>query len=271
MEVTRADRVRQLTVVVGALLAVAAAFVGSGAAGGPSQPEIGDGALAPEATLVAPGRPAFAIWSVIYTGLVLWAVRQALPARGADPRERSTGWLLLASLVLNACWITVVQAGLLGWSVPVIVVLLGVLAVLATRLAAAPGPRALDRVLVDGTAGLYLGWVSIATVANVAAVLASAGWTDPWPGAQAWAVAVLVVAAAVGGLLARTVGRTWSAVGRWAVAAALAWGLVWVAVARSTGEPQSAVTATAAGLAAAVVLGAAAVTGSAAGRTPRSG
>lgn len=242
-----ADVVRQVTVLLGSLLAIAGAFIGSGALG-ESQPEVGDGALAADATLVAPGQPAFSIWSVIYTGLLAYAVWQALPARRTDPRQRRVGWLVLASMVLNALWIGVVQLEALVWSVPVIVLLLVTLAVVHVRLVASRPRGVVEAVVLDGTAGLYLGWVSVATIANVAAVLTAQGLTVLGLGGETWAVVVLAVAAIVGCGLA-VHGR-----GRLAVGAALAWGLTWIAVARATGEPRSLSTATAAAVAAAVVV-----------------
>jgi hypothetical protein len=244
------DLVRQVVVLVGSLVAIVGAFIGSGATGGEDQTEVGDGALAADATLVAPGQPAFAIWSVIYTGLLAYAIWQALPSRRADSRQRRVGWLVLASMLLNALWIGVVQADLLVLSVPVIVVLLAVLAVVHVRLVASRPRGALEAVVLDGTLGLYLGWVSVATVANTAAVLASAGYTELGLGGEVWAVLVLTVAALVG------VGLAVHSRGRLAIGAALAWGLAWIAVARATDEPRSTVTAVAAGVAAAVVVAA---------------
>jgi hypothetical protein len=229
----RADLVRQVVVLVGAVVAIVGAFLGSGAVGA-DQTQVGDGALAPEATLIAPARPAFAIWSVIYTGLTVWAIWQALPSRRRDPRQRRLGWLLLASLLLNAAWIAVVQAGLLGASVPVIVLLLGVLIAMAARLRTLPASGWWDRLVVDGTTGLYLGWVCVATIANVAAVLASAGYDELGLGGTTWAVVVLAVAGVLGVALA-----AWTRSP--AASLAIAWGVAWVAVARSSGEPQSAV------------------------------
>ena len=264
---TSSDVLRQVVVLLGSAVAIVGAFIGSGATGGESQPEIGDGARAADATLVAPGQPAFSIWSVIYTGLVAYAIWQALPAQRADPRQRRVGWLVLVSMVLNAVWIGVVQAGLLTLSVPVIVALLATLVVVVLRLQRTPADGTVETVVLDGTMGLYLGWVSVATIANVAAVLTSAGLTRPLGLApEVWSVAVLAVAAAVGLLLARYAGA------RWTIAVALAWGLAWIAIARWSGEPQSTPTAVAAATAAVVVLlGPLLLRGSAAGRTPRAG
>lgn len=241
------DVVRQVTVLVGSLLAVVAAFLGSGAVG-ESQREVGDGALASDATPVAPGEPAFSIWSVIYTGLVAYAVWQALPARRADERQRAVGWLVLATMALNAVWIAVVQAGGLGASVVVIVVLLATLVLTMARLRASAPRGAIEAVVLDGTMGLYLGWVTVATVANAFAVAVAEGALTEGSAADAWAVGALAAAGAAGVVYA-----SWTR-GRLAIGAAIAWGLCWVVVARTTGTLLSAPAAVAAGIAAGVVL-----------------
>lgn len=239
--------VRQLAVAVGAAVAVATSLVGSGALGGTPIAEAAGGALSADATLVAPAGAAFSIWSVIYAGLVAFAVFQALPSRRGDPRQRRVGWLVLASLLLNAGWILCVQAGLVAVTVPVIVALLAVLVLAWTRLLRTPATSLAEAVVVDGTVGVYLGWVSIATVANVAAALADAGMDPSGAAATAWALAVLAVAAGVGVLLAV------AGSGRFAPAAALAWGLSWIAVGR-VDDPAAPAVAVAAALAAAVAL-----------------
>src|ERR1700712_5282102 len=113
------DLPRQLTVLVSAIIAIVGAFIGSGAAGGTPIQDAAGGALAADATPIAPGGPAFAIWSVIYAGLIAYAVWQLLPAQRRDPRQRTLGYPIAASLILNAAWILSVQFGLLGLSVPV--------------------------------------------------------------------------------------------------------------------------------------------------------
>lgn len=242
------DRLRPVVVAVCAVIALLVSLIGSGAFVGTPINEAADGALSAEATLVAPAGPAFSIWSVIYVGLIGLAVLQALPGRREDPRQRRVGWLVAASMLLNAAWIGCAQLGWLIGTALTIVALLAVLVVAFLRLREA-GPRSwTERILVDGVMGLYLGWVSIATVANLAAVFADAGAPRVGPAATGWAAVVLGVAAAVGVALA-VAGR-----GRWAPAVALAWGLAWVAAGRSTGEPRAEVVAVLAAVAAAVVL-----------------
>jgi hypothetical protein len=240
--------VRQTLVVVGAIVAVAGAVVGSGFVGGTPIPRVAGGVLGPDATMVAPAGAAFSIWSLIYLGLVAYAVWQALPSQASRPRQRAIGYWMLASLLLNAAWILSVQAGLLAVSVAVIAALLVVLIVTFARLRRDPARTRADAVLLDGTVGLYLGWVMVATVANVAAALTAAGFTGFGVSPHVWGMAIIVLVAIVGCALA-----VWDG-GRLAPALASAWGLVWIGVSRLTGSLQSPTVAVTAFAAAALIL-----------------
>ena len=244
----RRDLVRQIVVVVSAVLAIVGSFIGSGAAGGTPIQDASNGALAADATLIAPGGPAFSIWSVIYAGLVAYAIWQALPAQRADARQRRLGYPVAASLILNAAWILSVQLGLLGFSVPVIVLLLADLAWIFVILVRSRPQNIVDTIVTDGTMGLYLGWVCVATAANISAVLVAVGFRGFGLDPEAWAITVIGVAGLVG------IGLALFGRGRLAPAAALAWGLVWVAVARLNGDLLSPPTAVAALTAAGAVL-----------------
>ncbi|MEU5843835.1 tryptophan-rich sensory protein [Rhodococcus sp. NPDC047139] len=244
---TGRDIARVITVAVSAPVAVVVSFFGSGAAGGTPVAEAAGGALSADATAVAPGGPAFTIWSLIYAGLLALAVWQALPANHTDARQRAAGWWIAASMLLNAAWITAVQFDQVWLSVVVIVALLAVLVrvfLIFTR--ALPSSR-LEAVVVDGTMFVYLGWVSVATVANTSAALRYEE-IDPFGwGADVWAIIVLAVVAAVSVLLA-LVGR-----GRLAVTGALVWGLAWIAVARTSDDGLTSTPAAVSAVTAAVV------------------
>lgn len=242
-----ADRTRQVAVAVSAVLGVAVSTIGSGAFAGRRVTEVAGGVLDTDATLVAPAGPAFAIWGVIYTGLLALAVWQLLPGRAVDPRQRASGWWVAASGVLNAAWIGSVQAEALWVSVLLIAGLLAVLVVALLRLGSPAAGSTVERVIVDGTLGIYLGWVCIATVANTAAALVWSGVDPTGSTATAWALIVLAVAAAVGVVLALGLRRV-------APGIALAWGLTWVGVERLTAEPASTAVGVAAIVAAAVSL-----------------
>src|SRR5688572_16733931 len=121
------DIVRQSSVIAAATFMLIAAFFGTGAAGGTSVQELQGGALDADGSFLAPGRPAFAIWTVIYAGLIAYAVWQALPRQRASARERSMGWWIAATMVLNGMWLVTSQFGSLFSTVVAIVVLLAAL------------------------------------------------------------------------------------------------------------------------------------------------
>ena len=235
-----ADTIRQLVVLVTSLLAIGAAFLGSGAFAGTPIQDAAGGWLDADSTLIAPARPAFGIWSVIYTGLLAYALWQLLPAQRRSDRHRRIGYGVAASLVLNALWIGVVQYDLLGASLAIIAVLVALLAWLFIQIRRMPPRSVLDALITDGSIGLYLGWVVVATAANATAVLAAAGF-DGWGIAPVvWAVIVVAVATGVGVAIG-IAGR-----GRIAPMLSLCWGLAWVGFARLTDEPASRITGIAA-------------------------
>lgn len=256
--VTRQDRLRQVVVTVSEVLCVVGTLVGMGVLGTRVEESSG-GALAADATLLAPAGPAFSIWSVIYLGLAAYVVWQWLPANAVTERTRRTGWLVALSMLLNATWLLVTQQGWIWASVLVIAALMAVLGRILVGLSGRSPRSTAERIVVDGTFGLYTGWVAVATCANVAAALVDSGVEVPGAAGEWIGVLVLGVAVAVAALLAHRVG------GRIAVAVAMAWGLGWIAVGRLADQPASTVVGVAAAIAALAVI---AVTVIGRGRVP---
>ncbi|WP_091229253.1 tryptophan-rich sensory protein [Microbacterium sp. 3J1] len=253
MESRTQDIARQIVIIASATFMLIAAAVGSGAFGGTSVSELQGGALSAEGSYLAPAGPAFSIWSLIYLGLIAYTVWQALPAQRTDERQRSVGWWIAATMILNGLWLVTAQFLSLPLTVIVIALLLAALARVIVILGRTRPRTWPDRILVDGANGLHFGWVTIATVANTAAwftQIAPAAWADQ---AEVWAVAVLAVVLVIGVASALVTKRI-------APALATAWGLAWLAVGRLTGEPESTVTAIA-GIIVAVALVAAGVIG----------
>ncbi|AGF73265.1 tryptophan-rich sensory protein [Corynebacterium halotolerans] len=231
---------------VGVAAAIVTAFFGSGALGGTPVSEAAGGALSADATPVAPAGSAFSIWSVIYLGLAAYALWQLTPTARRSSRQRALRpWALLSAL-LNAAWIWAVQFDLLIGSVVVIVLLLAVLIRIMFILGAPRTGGWLEVLLVDGTFGLYMGWVSVATLANTYALLVAEG-IELFRGIPLGVVGI-VVAAGIG-VATALISR-----GRIAPGLATAWGLAWVAVGRTEGQYESQVLVWTAAVAAAVVL-----------------
>ena len=191
---TRADLVRVVAVVLGALAQIAGSPLGAALPGARSVAEVSD----TYATVVTPAGWAFSIWGLIFALCLAYAVYQALPAQHTRAVHRRAGWALAVAFAANTAWELVFpQEG--DWLL--VANLLIVVVVAATAFALArlqvPEPQGLDRVLPTVAASLLLGWVTIATVANVAISGAHLGAPTESALASGAGIVALVAAAAV--------------------------------------------------------------------------
>ncbi len=149
-------------------------------------------------TLFTPAGYTFAIWGVIYLLLLGFVVYQAR-FWGKEPPAflQRIGWLFLLSCAANAAWLPAFHYLQLGLSLLLILLLLGSLTGIYLRLdigKSSPAPA--ERWLVHLPFSVYLGWVSVATIANTSILLTHLGWDGQPGGPQLWTV--VVIAAAVG-------------------------------------------------------------------------
>jgi benzodiazapine receptor len=151
------------------------------------------------AVLFVPAGYVFAIWGLIYLLLIAFVIYQARPAAREDPRLRAVGWPFVASCLLNAAWLVAWHYGYYPLSVGIMLALLGCLIVIYRRLGVGRGsPPGRERWLVDLPFSVYLGWITVATVANVSIMLFDAGWNGQPLGPVPWTIAMLVVGAGLG-------------------------------------------------------------------------
>ena len=239
----------RLLVSVAELLCLYGTLVGSGVLGQSIRFASG-GVFSSEATLIAPGVPAFSIWAVIYVGLFVVTLWYWLPSDRTAVRLGPIAGLVAASMLLNAAWILVVQASLVPLSVLVIATLAVVLGMLNDRLSRSRPSSRVEALVIDGTFGLYLGWVSVAVCANVASALVDVGTAATGIGATVATVAVLALVGVLGWVLSRRLP------GRLGIPVGIVWGLAWIAYQRSHGAPESMPVALFAAVVAAWVAGA---------------
>ena len=147
----------------------------------------------------------FAIWGIIYIGWIAFAVYQFLPAQKESPRLRRLGWLFAISGLFNAAWLVCWHYNLFGLSVLVMLTLLILLIASYLKLNVGRTPvSAAEKWTVDIPFSVYLGWISVATIANVTDWLYSVNWNGFGLAPQLWAVIMLAVASLVGLLMALT-------------------------------------------------------------------
>jgi len=145
----------------------------------------------------------FSIWGIIYIGWIAFAIYQFLPAQKESPRLRRLGYWFSLSGLLNAGWLFCWHYNLFGLSVLVMLTLLGTLLVSYLKLQVGKtSVSTTEKWSVDIPFSVYLGWVSVATIANITDWLYFIEWSGFGIRPQVWAVIMLVVASVVGALMA---------------------------------------------------------------------
>lgn len=149
-------------------------------------------------TLITPAGYVFSIWGIIYILLAAFAIYQALPSQKDKTYQKQIGALFILSSIFNCAWLFLWQYDYITFSVIVMFALLATLITIYTRLGIGKTKAPLiEKLLIQMPFSVYLGWITIATIANVSAALVSLNWGGLGINADTWAVIVLLVALVV--------------------------------------------------------------------------
>jgi translocator protein len=184
------------------------------------------------ATLIAPAGYVFSIWGVIYLLLLGYVAYQVSAKRKDSPFQAKIGYLFIISCIVNICWLLLWHYEMIAASVILMLILFASLLLIYTRLGI--GVMKVERnewLFVQLPFSVYLGWITVATIANVAAALVSLGQTELALGAVNWTILVIAVAVLITGMVLWTRKDI-------AYAAVLIWALIGVYVKQSSVTPQ---------------------------------
>ncbi len=158
-------------------------------------------------TLFTPAGYVFAIWGVIYTLLGVFTVYQALPTqRGKEFTER-IGYVYLVSGLANSLWIVLwVREAIVASTGMMFVLLASLLAIYRSlNIGEAPVPRG-EQLAVHLPFSVYLGWITVAAIANVAASLVAVNWGGGGISPAQWTMLMIGVAVLVAAIVIWTRG-----------------------------------------------------------------
>jgi benzodiazapine receptor len=149
--------------------------------------------------LFTPAGYVFSIWGLIYLALIGFAVYQALPSQANNPNLDKIGlWFSLSNL-FNAGWIFAWHYRVLWLSELLMIGLLASLLIIYTRLQIGKTRVSpVEGLFTRFPFSLYLGWISVATIANTSVLLFAAGWNGFQLSPEFWTVLVIAVGAALG-------------------------------------------------------------------------
>lgn len=140
----------------------------------------------------------FSIWGVIYLFLFLYTLFQTWIiwklSNGEKNTIQSIGMLYILSCIANAAWILLWHYELVFISVIVMLVLLITLVSIYLKTRGGKDTSFKEKLCVSSTFSLYLGWITVATIANITAWLVDIKWTGWGVSPQIWTAIVIVVA-----------------------------------------------------------------------------
>ena len=140
----------------------------------------------------------FAIWGLIYIGLIAYAIYQALPAQKNNPRLQAISWWVVLGGLANCAWIFLWHYQQFVGTLAAMLILLATLIAVYLRLGSGPTKvTAGETWVVRVPFSIYLGWITVATVANVTDVLNYLKWNSFGLAAQTWFLIVLVAVLAI--------------------------------------------------------------------------
>lgn len=140
----------------------------------------------------------FSIWGLIYLGLIAFTLYQALPGQRSNDRLRRVGYWFALSCLANAAWIFLWHYNRFPLSLVVMLVILACLLMVYLRLGIGQAAAStVEKWVVNAPFSVYLGWITVATVANATSVLYDLGWGGWGVGPEAWAALMIVAATAI--------------------------------------------------------------------------
>jgi hypothetical protein len=141
-------------------------------------------------SLFTPAAFTFAIWSLIYLALALFVVYQSLPSQRQNKTlAEISGWFK-AGCAANALW-------MFTWHLEWIMVALLLMILLLVSLIMIYRKVGAQVWQVRVPFSLYLGWASVATIANLSAMQTALGWQNLAMTEVSWTLLKLAIAGAV--------------------------------------------------------------------------
>ncbi|MFT5738274.1 MAG: hypothetical protein ACJAU2_000819 [Maribacter sp.] len=172
--------------------------------------------------LFTPASYAFAIWGIIFLGLIAYGIFQVRRAFFSDKPcefiEQTGYWFLLAN-ILNSVWVIAFVYDYTGVSV---LIMFGILfslikIILNTNMERWHATQSMIA-FVWWPICLYSGWISVATIANVSAYLTKIGWEGSPFSEISWTILMIVIATILNLMIIwKRNMREFGAVGVWAL------------------------------------------------------
>lgn len=147
----------------------------------------------------------FSIWGLIYLGLIAYGIYQALPAQRENPRLRNIGYLFILSCLANVAWLFLWHYEVFEFTLIAMLVLLVSLIAIYLRLDIGRTEVSTgERWTVHVPFSIYLGWITVATIANTTQLLYYLDWSGWGIAPEIWAVIILAAGVIISAIMSLT-------------------------------------------------------------------
>ncbi|MBL6446819.1 hypothetical protein JMN32_10885 [Fulvivirga sp. 29W222] len=176
--------------------------------------------------LFTPASITFSIWTVIYLLLTGFCISPFI-SRDSKKAE-SISRLFLITCLLNSSWILTWHHLLIEWSLIIMILLLVILSMIYVKIHTKPPNSTREKWLVHKPFSIYLAWISVATIANTAALLSAYGFSSTSP--ENWVIAMIIATQ----LLVYLISKKYQDI---AFALVMIWALIGIIIKRTDIEP----------------------------------
>ncbi len=143
--------------------------------------------------LFVPAGYVFSIWGLIYLGLVAFGIYQLLPSQRQNPRLQGVGYLFAFSSLANTVWLFLWHYEFFALTLVAMLALLLLLIAIYLRLGIGHLPVSTrEKWFVQVPFSIYLGWITVATIANVTSLLDYINWNGWGLSPEIWTVIMLL-------------------------------------------------------------------------------
>lgn len=154
--------------------------------------------------LITPAGYAFAIWGLIYTGLIAFSIYQALPAQRHQAAIAQVSWAVIGACLLQIFWVYAFLTARFWLSVAL---MLGILACLMAAYVQTRSvrPSRSVRWLLRSPISIYFSWITVAAVVNVSSALLISLppiWSTAFTGSVGLTAVMMVVSAGLAATVA---------------------------------------------------------------------